>query len=110
MLAELKLHKSKILLKTYTGEHIPVQGELRVHVRYGEQCASLVLLVVAGDGPTLLGRNWLKYIQLDWKAIHAVSDAETSHELTDLLCQHNSPKSWESPYKATLQVRTDARP
>ena len=48
------------------------------------------------------------YIRLDWKAIHAVFEAETSHKLTDLLCQHNSlffeGLGKISPYKATLQV------
>ena len=63
---DLKLRKLKILLKTYTDECIPVLGQLNVHVRYGEQRAPLVLLVVAGERPTLLGWNWLKYIQLDW--------------------------------------------
>ena len=37
---------------------------------------------VAGDGPSLFGRNWWCYIKLDWKKIHAVSK---STKLTDLL-------------------------
>ena len=101
-------------MRTYTGERIPVRGELRVHVRCGEQRAALALLVVAGDGPTLLGRNWLKYIRLDWKEIHAVSEKQTSHNLADLVRKHNALFSEElgkiSPYKATLQVRPYARP
>ena len=51
--ADVKLRKSNILLKTYTDERIPVIGKLHIHVRYGEQRAPLVLLVVAGDGPWL---------------------------------------------------------
>ena len=63
----LKLHKSKIVLKTYTDEPMQVVGQINVHVQYCGQTAPLVLVVVAGDGPSLFGRNWLKYIQLDWK-------------------------------------------
>ena len=37
--------------------------------QYGSQVAKLVLVVVAGNGPSLLGRNWLKYLRLDWKQI-----------------------------------------
>ena len=47
--------KSDLLLKTYTGEPLPVIGELNVQVRYEEQENDLALTVVAGDGPSLLG-------------------------------------------------------
>ena len=53
------LRQSDLLLKTYTGEPLPVIGELNVQVRYEEQENDLALTVVAGDGPSLLGRDWL---------------------------------------------------
>ena len=49
-----------------------------MEVRYGEQCEQLSLVVVAGDGPSLFGRNWLQHIQLDRKSIKAVTNAETN--------------------------------
>ena len=45
-------------------------GSLEVHVRHGVNEAKLPLLVVGGDGPSLLGRNWLKCLRLDWGMIH----------------------------------------
>ena len=77
----MKLHSSDIFMKSYAAENIAVCGQLNVHVHYSN-FARLVLLVVAGDGPSLLGRNWLRYIKLDWKKIHAASK---STKLTDLL-------------------------
>ena len=82
---ELPLLKCPIWLKTYTDERIAVLGQLNVHVSYGDQRAPLVLLIVAGDGPTLLGRNWLRYIRLDWEHIHAVSKSDTATALNNLL-------------------------
>ena len=43
-------------------------GELTAFVEYADQKKDLVL-VVEGDGPALLGRNWLHAIQLDWAMI-----------------------------------------
>ena len=53
----LKLHKSNVILKTYTEEPMKVMGNLHVCVRYGDQESKLVLVVVRGDGPSLFGRN-----------------------------------------------------
>ena len=68
----LKLHKSKVVLKTYTDEPIQVKGQLNVHVSYKGQTSPLKLVVVNGAGPNLFGRNWLKYIRLDWHRITTV--------------------------------------
>jgi len=53
-----------------------VVGEMEVQVNYGAQSHNL-LLVVAGKGPSLVGRDWLQHIQLNWKTIGlAILDKE----------------------------------
>ncbi len=52
-------------LSTYTKENIQVLGQITV-----EQTRRLPLLVVPGDGPTLLGHYWLECIHIDWPKIH----------------------------------------
>ena len=69
---------------------MPVLGELQAKVQYGQQSKSLVLIVVAGDGPSLMGRNWLQHIQLDWKSIKAIAmDGDTADTLKALLNKHD---------------------
>ena len=59
---------SNATLKTYTGEQIKVLGSIDVYVTYHDQKNRLPLLVASGDGPSLLGRVWLRFIKLDWSA------------------------------------------
>ncbi len=60
---------TSVRLKTYTGEHIVVKGIIRARVLYKAQQADLELLVVAGNGPSLLGRDWLEHLRLDWHSL-----------------------------------------
>ena len=66
-LPNLQLQSSEVILKTYSGEQLKVLGQEQVKVTYKAQEVSAPLIVVAGEGPTLFGRNWLQLIQLDWK-------------------------------------------
>ena len=54
-------------LKTYTGERIPVLGEVVVEVSYQEQNYQPSLIVVKDKGHNLFGRDWLMHFNLDWK-------------------------------------------
>ena len=59
------LEKSNLLLTTYSNKKINVIGQTMVQVKYDGQEEALPLIVVAGNGPTLVGRNWLEKIQID---------------------------------------------
>ena len=65
---ELQLTKAR--LHTYTGEDLPVLGSISVSVCHNQQQKTLSLLVVRGEGPNLLVRDWLEQLQLDWTTIH----------------------------------------
>ena len=110
---DLPVHRSNVILKTYTDEPMQVIGNLHVKVRYGRQEAKLVLVVVAGDGPSLFGRNWLKYIRLDWTKITAIRTVRLK-SLNALMQQHSAIFSdtlgTVEPFRATLHVQPDATP
>lgn len=57
-------------LRTYSGENLSVLGTLLVQVNHKGQNATLSLIVVKEDGPSLLGRDWLNKLQLDWQEVH----------------------------------------
>ena len=60
------LKETNIRLTTYTGEVVPLIGAIDVKVSHSQQEKNLNLQVVRGDGPSLLGRDWLRIIRLDW--------------------------------------------
>jgi len=68
------------VLRTYTGEHIPVMGRASVNIRYCGQKCTLPILVVKGNGPNLIGRDWLTHLRLDWGQIKRLHVGNTEAE------------------------------
>ena len=81
------LRKTDVTLRTYTGEKVIIRGCIRVSVKYQSQQEDLNLLVVAGSGPSLLGRDWLQTLRLEWASICRIQ-APPSETLSKLLEQH----------------------
>ena len=79
------LKPAAVTLRTYTGQRMSVVGQLTVLVKYQSQSHSLPLLIVAGDGPSLFGRDWLRHITLDWKTIGLASMDQPNVQLNSLL-------------------------
>ena len=63
LFADVPLEKSDVQVATYTAEPIPVLRVMKVCVKYGDYCGTQHLYVVPGNGPTLLGRDWLQSIR-----------------------------------------------
>ena len=107
----LKLDKSEVLLKTYSGEHLQVLGQTHMLVDYKQQKMKLPLLIVQGDGPSLLGRNWLKSIKLDWKEIkHVTVQAKLDFLLDKYSVLFRNELGTMSGIEAKLSVKSDAVP
>ena len=50
-----------------------VLGQTDMNVKYeGQPSQKLILVVVEGTGPPLLGRNWLQHLKLNWSLIKGV--------------------------------------
>lgn len=63
------LQETRVRLKTYTGECIPLAGAIEVDIDYHGQQVKGTLLVAEGEGPSLLGRDLLQKIRLNWGKI-----------------------------------------
>lgn len=70
-----------IKLETYTGDPVKVICATHVRVRYQQLTKKLPLIVVKGDGSSLLGRGWLEEIYLDWREIKTRCKAEKVHQI-----------------------------
>ena len=73
--------RPQVQLQTYSGESLTLVGETDMKVRYGQQVASLPLIIVKGKSPNLFGRNWMQTLKLKWEEIFYLhSTGRTSHE------------------------------
>ena len=91
----VKLGKSSITLKTYTGKKITPKGEMRCNVKFKGQEKELTLQVVETPGPALFGCDWLSKIQLDCYEIKALKLSKTlkggmHHKVDQLLQKYES--------------------
>lgn len=91
-----------------------IAGQRDVHVCYGSQSQKLPLLVVVGSGPTLFGRNWLRYIRLNWKTIRLATLEDGRDQVEILLECYPQVFSQQlgnmRKFQATLRVRREVKP
>ena len=80
------LVKKGVVLRTYRGKEVRPEGSAAVRVSYEGKEYQLPLLVVKGDGPALLGRNWLEEIKLNWKTIKHLT--QHKKQLDEILRNH----------------------
>ena len=78
---------------------------------YEQQELVLPLIVVDGDGPPLLGRNWLQQLKLNWSNIFHVNKADT---LSDVLNRHKNVFDKRlgtiKGFKADIKLQDGAKP
>ncbi len=114
-LSHITLHPSKIRLKTYSGEPLPLLGEAHVDVMYGGQRYRLLLLVakVGVNQPAIFGRDWLHVIKLNWEEVFSHTVMHVS-ELDSIIGKHPSlfkpGIGTMKHHKATIHIKNDARP
>ena len=69
---------TKTKLCTYTGEQINVMGTISANVQFKGKQETLPLLVIEGDGPSLMERDWQHKIKLDWQELYHTQVSQPS--------------------------------
>ena len=105
------MQPSDILLRTYTRGSLKPLGTADVIVRgYSTTIATLPLLVLATEGPSLLGRNWLEKLRLDWRRPNHFNN----NRVNTVLQRHTQVFKEElgtlKGYKAAIHVDPTATP
>ena len=107
---ERSLDKTDVRLQSYLGEPIPVVGSVIVQVEYEKLRASLLLIVVKSNRPTLLGRSWLGKVRLNWSQINYLQRPQL-HVLLDKYSQVFSDELGTMVgQKAAIDITPEAKP
>ena len=97
-------------LHTYTGEPLKVVGGTMVDMIYGQQQARLPLVVVAGEGPCLMGRDWLQQLRLDWPIICTIQFSPLQEVLQRRTSVFREELGTLKDYKAVIRVDPSVPP
>ena len=85
-------------------------GCLEVHAQYKEQHATLPLVVVEGEGPSLFGRDWLAHFSLDWKEVHRLQGTSLQNVLLRHQAVFQPGLGTLQGYEAKIHVEANAKP
>ncbi|XP_053372930.1 uncharacterized protein K02A2.6-like [Mercenaria mercenaria] len=105
------LRPTNIKLKSYSGQSIDTLGEITV----SSEGKLLTAVVVKGNRPNLLGRDWLKQIKLDWKTIFASVNKVDSSDPVETMKQKFSEVFVKNDkpilgFKATIHLKENSKP
>jgi len=75
---KVNLKPTDLILKSNCGSILELLGCINVQVQYNNIMYALNLYVVNDDKESLLGREWLKIIKLDWPKLFGNSKIEVN--------------------------------
>ena len=117
----LPLKRANLTLRTYTGQKVYPKGKIRVTVTYRKKSyPDMYVYVLPKGGAPLLGREWMRKLQLDWRSIQALTPGETEGttssptRLADILAESadvfQDGLGLLKGISATIEVDTQATP
>ncbi len=94
----------------YNNTPLSLCGSCEVKVVYQGQQLCLPLTVVKWEGPSLMGRDWLQSLVVDWRSIHAIAtyDPPLQQLLRRYAIVFQEGLGTLKGFKATVNVNSDA--
>ena len=105
------LQNSSIQLKTYTGQPIRVLGMLPVQAEYMGKLVDMCVHVVEGDGPNLMGRDWLSLLEVNLGEVNLLKNDCLLQTVLDKHCLvFNDELGCIKDMKVKLLIDSTAKP
>ena len=100
-------------MHTQALQNVCILGKAKVQVNYGEQTYQLLVYVVDGRGPNLMGRDWLESLNITVGVINGLPTPDVLQDL-EVLQKHTSVFSDKlgtlQGIKVKLQTNPDVAP
>ncbi|XP_061177726.1 uncharacterized protein K02A2.6-like [Saccostrea echinata] len=84
-LSDVPLQKTRIKLRTFTGENISPLGTVHVPVTLNQQQGNMDLIVVRQNGPALFGRDGLSQFKVNWHEVKVLKLQQTTQKTDTML-------------------------
>ena len=105
------LQNSSIQLRTYTGQPIRVLGMLPVQAEYMGKLVDVCVHVVEGDGPNLMGRDWLSLLEVNLGEVNLLKNDCILQTLLNKHCSiFNDELGCMKDMKVRLLIDSTAKP
>ncbi|XP_063961269.1 uncharacterized protein K02A2.6-like [Lytechinus pictus] len=102
--SDVPLRPNSLELRTYSGQQLDLCGEFECEVTYEGNTLLLPMMVTSyTNRPTLMGKNWLTKLKLDWNNVFHVE----SSKLQSLLRQYSG--MFEDSYEGISGVEAHVR-
>ena len=72
---------TSVKLKTYSGELLKMMGKIDLTIEHEAQVINMEVIVIDGDCPTLLGRDIITKLKLNWSTVYKVEPERIPNEL-----------------------------
>ncbi|RWS20194.1 uncharacterized protein B4U80_10081, partial [Leptotrombidium deliense] len=108
-----KVSRAETTLRTYSGELLKLKGQTSIRVTKGNRQRVITLVIAAGSGPNLLGRDALRQFPEILSELTVNYNSETSETLTELLDKFRDvfeEKKEGSNIEVTLEINENATP
>lgn len=109
--SHMPLSYPRTILKSYSGQVVNVTGILRAQIKYEAECKYVDIYIVNGQGPALLGRDFLSLFNLQLSKVnHCSEKSEVEFYMTKFPKLFSNRLGCLNKFKVKLTLKPDSHP